>query len=205
MCYSITVDSSGTLGVFFVISRQAEDGSVAEPSEKLKKRRKRGFERSSSLLQSQIRKAGEARGFAVTRLLTHWEEVVGPETARIARPVEVTYGRGNAIGATLVVLTTGANAPMLEMQKEKIREKVNATYGYAAISRIRITQTAPTGFSEGRADFIHRKPKAAPKAPDPVLQAKARETTAGVENDELRAALEALAQNVLSRPKGAND
>ncbi len=177
---------------------------MAQAGEKQPKRRKRGFERSSSLMQTQIRKAGEARGFAVTRLLTHWEEIVGSETARIARPVEVNYGRGQSIGATLVLLTTGANAPMLEMQKNKIRDKVNATYGYGAISRIRVTQTAPTGFAEGRPDFARpQKPKAI--APDPALVARARETASGVENADLRSALEQLAQNVLSRPKGATD
>lgn len=161
-------------------------------------RRMRGFERTSSLLTGRIRKAGETRGFAVTRLLTHWEEVAGPDIARIARPVEVSYGRGG-FGATLTLLTTGAQAPMLEMQKEALREKVNATYGYAAISRVRITQTAPTGFAEGQAEFV-RKPKPA-TPPDHGLLARAHATADGVTDPDLRAALEALAQNVLSRGK----
>jgi hypothetical protein len=164
-------------------------------------RRMRGFERTSSLLTARIRKAGESRGFAVTRLITHWDEIAGPEIARIARPVEVSYGRGGGLGATLTLLTTGAQAPMLEMQKEALREKVNATYGYAAIARIRLTQTAPTGFSEGQAEFT-RTPKPATKTPDPALVARARESTAEVGDPDLRAALEALAQNVLSRQKG---
>jgi hypothetical protein len=42
---------------------------------------------------------------------------------------------------------------MLEMQKEILRARVNACYGYNAIARIRITQTAPTGFAEGQAAF----------------------------------------------------
>jgi len=167
-------------------------------------RRKRGFERTSSLLAARIRKAGEARGFAVTRLLTHWEEIAGADTARVARPVKVSYGREGGFGATLVLLTTGANAPMLEMQKDKIREKVNGIYGYAAISRIRITQTAPTGFAEGQAEFT-RPPKPAPKAPDPAIAARAAETAADVGDPDLRAALEKLAQNVLSRRTDAAD
>ena len=167
-------------------------------------RRKRGFERTSSLLKPRIRKAGEARGFAVTRLLTHWEEIAGPEVAGMARPVEVTYGRDAGFGATLVLLTTGANAPMLEMQKEQIRERVNATYGYTAISRIRLTQTAPTGFAEGQAQFTRPKPKAAP-APDPEITARAHKTAQGVKDERLRNALEALAQNVLSRRKTPAD
>ncbi|MDF0602471.1 DUF721 domain-containing protein [Psychromarinibacter sp. C21-152] len=160
-------------------------------------RRMRGFERASGLLSTRIREVGEKRGFAVSRLLTHWAEIVGEETAAIARPVNVSYARGG-FGATLTVLTTGANAPMLEMQKDRLREKVNACYGYSAIARIRITQTAPTGFAEGQAQFAPA-PKAEPKAPDPELRRAASEAAAPVSDDGLRRALEALGENVLSR------
>ena len=37
----------------------------------------RGFAQAASLLVPRIRAVGEARGFAVTRLLTHWAEIVG--------------------------------------------------------------------------------------------------------------------------------
>ncbi|NHM17710.1 DUF721 domain-containing protein [Tritonibacter mobilis] len=160
----------------------------------------RGFKRTGSLLNDQIRKAGESRGFAVSRLLTHWEEIVGPELAAMARPVKVGYGRGG-FGATLTVLTTGAMAPMLEMQKATLREKVNAVYGYNAISKLHITQTAPIGFAEGQVDFRYapKVRKAAEPAPEDVASAK--ETATGVENDELRAALERLGRNVLTRQK----
>lgn len=161
-------------------------------------RRKRGFERTSSLLTDRIRQAGESRGFAVTRLLTHWAEIVGEDTAAHARPVDVKYAR-QGFGATLTVLTTGAMAPMLEMQKEKIREKVNACYGYSAISRIRVTQTAPTGFAEGQAQFQPAPKK--PVTPSPEAQKEAHQLAADVGDASLRAALEALGQNVLSRRK----
>ncbi|WP_289042999.1 DUF721 domain-containing protein [uncultured Aliiroseovarius sp.] len=160
------------------------------------KRRRKGFERTSSLLSTRIRKASESRGFAVTRVLTHWAEIVGDATAAIAKPIEVSYGRGG-MGATLTVLTTGAQAPMLEMQKEQLREKVNAIYGYNAIARIRITQTAPTGFAEGQAQFTP-----APKrktAPDDTTRARAAQVTADVTDAGLRDALEKLAQNVLMK------
>lgn len=161
-------------------------------------RRKRGFERASGLLSARIREAGEKRGFAVSRLLTHWDEIVGPDIASVARPVNVSYARGG-FGATLTVLTTGAQAPMLEMQKDRLRERVNACYGYAAISRVRITQTAPTGFADGQVAFAH-----APRAerrPDPELRRAAEAAVAPVADDALRRALAALGENVLSRQK----
>ena len=157
----------------------------------------RGFARASGLLQSRIRSASQSRGFAVSRVLTHWTEVAGTEIAAICRPVEVSYGR-QGMGATLVVLTTGAQAPMLEMQKGAIMERVNAAYGYRAITRIRITQTAPTGFAEGQARF---RPKATPEpkmAPPEVVTA-AQDIAGGVADERMRLALEALAAKVLAK------
>ncbi|MEM8732240.1 MAG: DUF721 domain-containing protein [Pseudomonadota bacterium] len=158
-----------------------------------------GFKQTAALLGSRIRKASESRGFAVSRVLTHWEEVVGPEIAAIARPVDVRYGQ-KGLGATLTLLTTGAQAPMLEMQKTRICERVNAAYGYHAISRIRITQTAPIGFDA--AEDPQRRVRAAPPAkPKPEVQRAARDTANGVADDSLRHALETLAENILTKSK----
>lgn len=156
----------------------------------------KGFKRTSSLLQTQIRKTSESRGFAQSRLLTHWSEIAGDDIATISRPVEVRYGRGG-FGATLTLLTTGANAPLLGMQKEKLREKVNAVYGYNAIARIRITQTATTGFAEGQVSFEHRRP--ATRRDTPTITPEAQQLAQDVQDDGLRSALERLASNVYSK------
>ena len=159
----------------------------------------RGFKRTARVLGDQIRRAGESRGFAVSRVLTHWAEIAGKDIASIARPVEVSYGRGS-FGATLTVLTTGAQAPMLEMQKETLRERVNAVYGYNAISRVRITQTAPTGFAEGQAQFAPAAPQPAP-VPEPDDIASVETAVRPVADEGLRAALERLGRNVLIKSK----
>lgn len=158
----------------------------------------RGFSRAATLMQTSIRKASEERGFAVTRLLTHWAEVVGDATAQIATPVNVSYSKGG-MGATLTLLTTGAQAPMLEMQKEQIREKVNACYGYRAISRVRITQTAPTGFAEGRVAFAPAP--SVQKTLDPAVTKAAQALSEDVQSNDLRQALTALGVNVLAKHK----
>lgn len=158
----------------------------------------RGFSRAATLMQPRIRKASEDRGFAVTRLLTHWAEVVGDATAAVATPVNVSYGRGG-LGATLTLLTTGAQAPMLEMQKEQIRDRVNACYGYRAIARLRITQTAPTGFAEGRVAFAPA-PRVQ-KIPDKAAQSQASALSDSVKNDDLRSALTTLGANILTKQK----
>lgn len=157
-----------------------------------------GFARTSKLLETRVRNASETRGFAQSRVLTHWEEIVGADLAAMSRPVEVSYGRGG-FGATLTVLTTGAMAPMVEMQREQIRAKINAVYGYNAIARVRVTQTAATGFAEGQVDFQHRRAK--PAAPDhaPEILREVQASTGEVGDPGLRAALERLGANVISK------
>ena len=158
----------------------------------------KGFTRTASLLTGRIRAASESRGFAQSRLLTDWAEVVGEDIAAVSRPVEVSYGRGG-MGATLTLLTTGA--PMLEMQREQLRSRVNAVYGYNAIARIRITQTAATGFAEGQVAFDAKPKDTSPKAPSPDMQAAASQVVAPVGDEGLRSALERLGAHILTREK----
>lgn len=160
--------------------------------------RMRGFEPAFGLMKDAVRTAGESRGFAVARLLTHWAEVAGEEMARKTRPVKIGYGKGG-MGATLTLLVKSSEAPMVQMALPVLKERVNAVYGYAAISHIHLTQTAATGFAEGQAEFAP-----APKAqemPDPATTAKAHAAAEGVSDPTLRSALEQLAQNILTRPR----
>lgn len=166
---------------------------------KAKKPFRKGFTAMSGLIGKQVNRAGETRGFAVMRLLTHWQEIVGPDLSKMAHPVNVSYSR-DGFGATLTVLCKGAAAPMVQAQLPQIRDRVNSCYGYSAISRVRITQTAPIGFKEGQMTF-----NAGPEAPEKVISEEvktaASELAVDVENEGLKSAIEAMAQNVLSRKK----
>ena len=164
--------------------------------------RRRGFEPAFGLMKDAVRVAGESRGFAVVRLLTHWAEVAGEEMARKTRPVKIGYGKGG-LGATLTLLVKASEAPMVQMALPVLKERVNAVYGYAAVNHIHLTQTAPTGFAEGHAEFT-AAPKA-PTRPDPVVQVRAHDVANGVADPALRSALEQLAQNILTRPRMKKD
>lgn len=158
--------------------------------------RRRGFERASSLVQPRIREATQGRGLMGAKLMAHWAEIVGPDVAGRAVPVKVGYS-GKGLGATLTLLTTGPDGPVIEMQRERIRDKVNAVYGFGAIARVRVTQTAPEGFAEGRATFRAAPPE--PPRPEPADDGRAAEIAGGVEDPGLREALEALGRNVMKR------
>ncbi|MCU0908563.1 MAG: DUF721 domain-containing protein [Rhodobacteraceae bacterium] len=165
----------------------------AAPDARLE-RRTRGFERAAALVDAPIRQAGEARGFATARLLTHWTEIVGPELARICRPVKVSWSQGG-FGGTLVVQADGAHAPLVQMQADQIRARVNACHGHAAIARLRIQQAPLTGFAEGQAAFVG--PPARPATPpSPAVT----ERLAGIADPDLRAQLALMATHVRHIP-----
>jgi hypothetical protein len=85
---------------------------------------------------------------------------------------------------------------MVQMQIPRLIERVNAAYGYAAIARITLTQTAATGFAEGQTPFSG-PPKVT--APDPRLTAQAHDLAQPIQDQTLRQALEHLGQNILTR------
>lgn len=170
-------------------------------------RRAGGFRHAARLVEDRVRRAGEARGFAAARLLTHWDEIVGPEAAALARPLKLSWARGKrarGLGATLTLAVPGAAAPMVQMLVPRIRERVNASLGFAAVARIALAPDAAApqpprgadGFAEPAVGF---DPAPSGPAADPQLQARAAAVAEGVQDPALRAALESLARNVLTR------
>ncbi|MBC6437238.1 MAG: DUF721 domain-containing protein [Rhodobacteraceae bacterium] len=146
----------------------------------------RGFRRANQQLRSSLGKVFEKRGVVCARLLTRWAEFMGPEIARIARPVKISYGHHATRSATLVLLCTGANAPIVDMQKEQIISRANAAFGYRAITDVRITQTAPHGFTDDRRGRATR-PSRPPLTPEAM--AKAEAMVAGMRDSALAEAL----------------
>jgi hypothetical protein len=163
------------------------------------KRTTYGFVQTGGILGRQIRKVSEKRGFAESRVLTQWAEIAGEAVAAITRPVKVSYGR-EGLGATLTLLCKGADAPMLQMQIPQVISRVNACYGYAAIARIRITQTSATGFSEDAPAYRGEAEKSAGLLSNEDV-AHVEQTVRDIGDTELKQALANLGENIMSRSK----
>ncbi len=114
----------------------------------------RGFRRVSASAREPLRLAAGRYGFAAADLLSRWPEAAGEAFAGLCRPVRVTYGRSRGLGATLLVEARGAHAPEIEMQAPVLLERINAFYGYRAISRLKVTQAGGAG---GAAGFAERQ------------------------------------------------
>ena len=79
---------------------------------------------------------------------------------------------------------------------------MNACYGYKAIAKIRITQTAPTGFNQGRVQF--GASQTAKGQPPAEVTRAADNVVSDVADDGLRLALAALGANVMHKSKRKN-
>ncbi len=142
------------------------------------------------LIEPQTRAASARRGFAEARLKALWRDIVGPEVAAVAQPLKLAAARGPA-GGLLTLAISGAHGPQAQMLAPLIRERVNAALGPGAVGRIQFRQAA--GFAEPAEPF-----RSAPVA-RPVDMAAVAEPLSRIGDPGLRAALETLARNVLSR------
>ncbi|MEL6217661.1 MAG: DUF721 domain-containing protein [Pseudomonadota bacterium] len=157
------------------------------------------FRQAGADLKATLTETAGKRGFAEPDILLRWTEIVGAALAPHCRPVKVSYGRSQTLGATLVVEVTGARAPEIELSAPRILERINSHYGYRAISRLKVTQTQaqPAGFAEAAAAFDHK-----PHGETPSAEATraAAELTENIRDPALRAVLTRLGGHILGRP-----
>ena len=115
----------------------------------------RGFRRVSASAREPLSLAASRYGFAAADLLSRWPEAAGERFAAVCRPVRVSYGRSRGLGATLTIETEGPHAVEIEMQAPLLLERINAFYGYRAITKLSIMQTGGAdtrpGFAEVQA------------------------------------------------------
>ena len=155
-----------------------------------------GFKMVSSFLKNETKKVTETRGFTVTKVLTHWEEIVGSRIASISIPVKVGH-QTRALGSTLTILCLGAHAPMLQMMLPEIRDKVNSVYGYSAISRVLITQTDSLENLDIRVHDKKKEETVKDKENYLKVEKSSSLIVKPIRDQDLRKALQNLGKNVL--------
>jgi hypothetical protein len=173
-------------------------GKTPDETRRDETRRGRGFASAAVTARKRLSEAASRHGFAEPEVLLRWAEVVGERLSGLCEPIKVTYPRGQGLGATLVVRAPGARAPEVEHMGPQIADRVNQFYGYRAVARIKVVQTAgpAPGFAEDRPAFAG---PAAPTEPDPDAEARAEALTRGIREDTLRTALTRMGAHILSR------
>ena len=154
-------------------------------------RRGRGFTRAGGLIGKQLSTVAARRGFLQARLAALWPEIAGSTIAAMATPVKLVTARGPA-GGLLTLAVAPARGPEVQMLVPTLRDRINAALGPGTVGRITLTQARTAGFAEEPAGFA---PRPVPAADAGALSSE----LASVGDDDLRAALDLLARNVLAR------
>ena len=107
------------------------------------KTRTNKMKRLSTMIDPMIAPSAKARGFAIGRIVSHWHDIVG-DVSSWCRPDAVSFPRDSRTDGTLRLQIASGRGPQAQAMSDIIIDRVNATFGYRAISRISLVQTLST-------------------------------------------------------------
>ena len=168
---------------FILIHQQtiepAQQIMVKPPKNRLNKMR-----RLSTMIEPMVAPSANERGFAISRLISHWHDIVG-DTAAWCRPADIHFPRGSRNNGTLKLQIASGRGPQAQAMSAQIIDQVNAAFGYQAVGRITLWQNLPPS-----------TPKTPPKKPATISDAPdiwtLDEKLKHIKSPELRAALRRL-------------
>jgi hypothetical protein len=168
---------------FILIHQQtiepAQQIMVKPPKDRLNKMR-----RLSTMIEPMVAPSANERGFAISRLISHWHDIVG-DTAAWCRPADIHFPRGSRNNGTLKLQIASGRGPQAQAMSAQIIDQVNAAFGYQAVGRITLVQNLPPS-----------TPKTPPKKPATISDAPdiwtLDEKLKHIKSPELRAALRRL-------------
>ncbi len=158
-----------------------------------------GAKAVGSLLPGLTQKAFEKYGFAAASLITDWAAIVGRDLAAYTSPERLKWPKGadayadtdadqrGRPGAMLILQVEPARALEVQYKTRQITERINAYFGYRAVSDIRLQQAQVQPRDTRR--IVQRRPIDAVSLPS-------------VQDEGLRAALEKLGSGIKAKKRG---
>ena len=95
--------------------------------------------RLSTMIEPMIAPSAKERGFAISRLISHWREIVG-DISEWCRPADIHFTRGSRNNGTLKLQITSGRGPQAQAISGQIMDSV-AAFGYQAVDRITLVQS----------------------------------------------------------------
>jgi hypothetical protein len=144
----------------------------------------------ADLVGNALQSAFKRQGFAAVDIISHWEDIVGPELASRTEPLRLVWPRREDpfSTGTLTVRVEGAYALELQHLTPVVIERVNRYFGWACVGRIAIRQGPVTRKA--------RKP-GLPLEPPAEVVAEVKEGLGEFEDEELKASLARLGAMVM--------
>ena len=122
----------------------SKNKGVQQIMAKLTKNRLNKMRRLSTMIEPMVAPSARERGFAISRIISHWHDTVG-DLSEWCRPADIHFPRGSRNNGTLKLQIASGRGPQAQAMTQQIIDAVNASFGYRAIDRITIVQSlAPT-------------------------------------------------------------
>ena len=138
------------------------------------------------------------RGFAGGAVVTEWPTIVGRHLAAHTVPERIAYqGGGRDSGVLHLRVDSGSLATELQHLEPQLLERINGYFGYRSVDRLRIVH--------GPLPPAEAPPRPAPRALDRTEEKDLADRLAGIKDDDLRTALEALGRVVVARGEGPSE
>ena len=123
------------------------------------------------------------KGLLQADILRYWPEILGEELTAGVTPDSVSFSKKTAGAILTVKAFSGAFAVEFSSRKEQIRERLNAYFGYEAVSDIRIKQGGT---------FTPPPPKEEPPDITEKQSEEINDLVSGIESESLRDAVSRL-------------
>ena len=161
------------------------------PTQKRKGKTRRLNQLTAGLLGPVLR----ARGITIHRIITEWPHIAG-DAAAWSEPQNIKFPQNQQDEGSLTITVRSGRGPEIQMLEEEIIRRCNQVFGYRAIARIVISQTAGTPLSVQTPTL---QPAARPTIPDADTAKaydEAREKIAPQTSPELRQAIDTLGKSL---------
>ena len=107
---------------------------------KLAKNRLNKMRRLSTMIGPMVAPSARERGFAISRIISHWNDIVG-SLSEWCRPTDIHFPRGSRNNGTLKLQIASGRGPQALAMTQRIIDAVNASFGYKAVDRLTIVQS----------------------------------------------------------------
>lgn len=145
----------------------------------------------SQLTERLIGQGLQKRSRFLGKLIADWSAIAG-EAALYCLPVDLQFQNNKRIGGTVVLSVVSGRGPKVQMMSQALITQMNRSFGFAAVSRIRLRQDMVLAAKMEYDKSIHETVHAQGTVPLHTLE----KVTSRIQNPELRAALIRLGRNI---------
>lgn len=131
------------------------------------------------------------RGFASRDIVTHWATIAPEPYDTVALPDKLTWPRGDKTGggATLYLRCAPGHALALSHEGNRIAAAINRYFGFILVNQVRLSLEP---FTPHSAETAQKEPQI-----DRAAASKVDAALAGIEDEDLRAALRQLGTGIM--------